>query len=75
MLRMTQGRVNPDMTLEKSGITGVANAYYNLQNEALVQQSLLRGEGELGKGGALLVSTGKHTGRSPRTSLSSRKRV
>ena len=66
MLRMTQGRVNPDKTLEKTGISGVSNVYYNLQNQALVEQSILRGEAELGQGGALLVSTGKHTGRSPK---------
>ena len=63
---MTNGRVNPDFTLEKTGISGVANAYYNLQEAALVQSSIERNESTLGNGGALLVETGKYTGRSPK---------
>jgi len=61
---MTTGRVNPTHTLEAMGITGLSNVYYNLLEPALVQQSLVRNEGTLGKGGSLLVATGQHTGRS-----------
>ncbi len=63
---MDHGRVNPTMKLEDQGITGLGNVYYNLIEPALVQESLKAGESTLGNGGALLVSTGKHTGRSPK---------
>jgi len=63
---MNTGRVNPSQTLEATGITGLKAAYYNLQEPALIQHAITRGEGELGNGGAFLVSTGKYTGRSPK---------
>ncbi len=63
---MITGKVNPTQTLEAQGISGVAQIYYNYQEAALVQASINRGESELGKGGTVLVSTGKHTGRSPK---------
>lgn len=63
---MHTGQVNPKMKLEDQGITGVGTAYYNLLEPALIQKSIEAGKGTLGKGGALLVNTGKHTGRSPK---------
>ncbi|WP_109466046.1 phosphoenolpyruvate carboxykinase [Albibacillus kandeliae] len=63
---MTSGRVNPNFRLEDQGIEGLGNVYYNLMEPALVEAALKRGEGTLGKGGALLVTTGKFTGRSPK---------
>ena len=60
------GTVNPNLTLNSQGITGFKNAYYNLTEPDLISQSLCRDEGELGIGGALLVETGKFTGRSPK---------
>ncbi len=60
------GRVNPDFTLRHQGIEGYARAFYNLTEPDLVSHALRRGEGELGIGGTLLVSTGKFTGRSPK---------
>lgn len=62
---MDNGRVNPAQTLEKIGITGLGCVYYNLIEPGLVEQAIRRDEGTLGKGGALLVTTGTHTGRSP----------
>ncbi|CAN5621603.1 phosphoenolpyruvate carboxykinase [soil metagenome] len=50
--------------LEDQGFSG-ATAHYNLIEPGLVEAALRRGEGTLGQGGTLLVSTGKHTGRSP----------
>ena len=63
---MTIGRVNPEHTLDDQGITGLGEVYYNYQEAALMEASLTRGEARLGKGGTLLVTTGKHTGRSPK---------
>jgi len=61
-----KGRVNPDFTLRHQGIEGYATAFYNLTEPDLVSHALARGEGELGIGGTLLVTTGTFTGRSPK---------
>ncbi|MFQ5437979.1 MAG: phosphoenolpyruvate carboxykinase [Paracoccaceae bacterium] len=61
---MKPGRVNPHHTLETTGITGLGETHYNLIEPALIEAALKRDEGTLGKGGALMVSTGRHTGRS-----------
>ena len=63
---MTHGRVNPANSLDEQGISGLGRVYYNLREPALVEEALKRGEGTLGKGGSLLVTTGTHTGRSPK---------
>ncbi|MCX8507972.1 MAG: phosphoenolpyruvate carboxykinase (ATP), partial [Rhodobacteraceae bacterium] len=63
---MTTGRVNPANRLEEQGISGLGRVYYNLREPALIEEALKRSEGTLGKGGAFLVTTGKHTGRSPK---------
>ena len=63
---MTKGRVNPAMTLEDQGITGLGDVHYNLLEPTLIEASISRGEGRLGLGGTLLVETGKFTGRSPK---------
>lgn len=58
--------VNPTTTLDKTGLPGTGKVHYNLEETALMQAALCRGEGELGQGGTFLVTTGKHTGRSPK---------
>lgn len=63
---MTTGRVNPKHRLEDQGITGLGAVHYNDLEPALIEKALKRNEGTLGKGGAFLVETGKHTGRSPK---------
>ncbi|WP_284166020.1 phosphoenolpyruvate carboxykinase [Frigidibacter sp. SD6-1] len=63
---MSTGRVNPANRLEDQGITGLGHVYYNLREPALIEAALGRKEGTLGKGGSFLVTTGKHTGRSPK---------
>ena len=62
---MDHGRVNPQHTLSDQGITDLGQVYYNLIEPDLIKQSLCRDEGDLGQGGAILVETGKFTGRSP----------
>ena len=62
---MAEGLVNPNLTLEKTGISGVGTVYYNLLEPELVAQAVQRGEAVLGQGGTVLAETGKHTGRSP----------
>jgi phosphoenolpyruvate carboxykinase (ATP) len=63
---MTTPRVNPSQTLEAQGMTGLGKVHYNLLEPALIEAAIARGEGHLGIGGTLLVSTGKFTGRSPK---------
>ncbi|WPY94078.1 phosphoenolpyruvate carboxykinase [Limimaricola variabilis] len=63
---MQHGRVNPEMTLEAQGVTGLGEVYYNLTEPQLMQAAITGGEGRLGQGGTLLVTTGQHTGRSPK---------
>ena len=50
--------------LTSQGIDTDATILANLGTAALVEQALVRGEGRLTKNGALLVDTGKFTGRS-----------
>jgi len=63
---MTTGRVNPAQRLDDQGITGLGNVYYNLIEPQLMEHAVVRGEGHVGKGGAIMVATGEHTGRSPK---------
>jgi len=63
---MISGRVNPSFTLEAMGISGLGAVYYNLQEAALMTEAVKNGEGEIGQGGTMLVSTGEYTGRSPK---------
>ncbi len=63
---MTALRVNPSFKLEDQRITGARAVHYNLIEPALVEAAVMRGEARLGLGGAVLASTGTHTGRSPK---------
>jgi len=63
---MDHGTVNPSMKLEDQGITGLGHVYYNRSEAELQEAAVAAGEGVNGKGGTFLVSTGKHTGRSPK---------
>ena len=59
------GKKNPAANLADLGLN-VAAAHWNLSPEELVQKTLDLGQGELNDTGALCVSTGKFTGRSPK---------
>jgi phosphoenolpyruvate carboxykinase (ATP) len=54
----------PNRGLEAQGISTGAEIMWNLTTAPLVEQAIARGEGKLTKDGALLVDTGKFTGRS-----------
>ena len=51
--------------LESLGIINPSAVYRNLAPAKLVEKALCRGEGKLSATGALCVTTGKYTGRSP----------
>ena len=55
--------------LDKLGLNP-SEIYRNLAPAILVEKSLATGEGQLMDSGALLVNTGKYTGRSPKDKLS-----
>jgi len=59
------GPKNPTADLKAAGLD-VAIAHWNLSSEELVNQTLKLGQGTLNDTGALCVSTGKFTGRSPK---------
>ncbi len=62
--RMTVTTRTPAHGLDDQGIGTSAKIYWNLTTAPLVEQAVKRGEGEMTKDGALLVDTGKFTGRS-----------
>ncbi|MBS0525402.1 MAG: phosphoenolpyruvate carboxykinase [Proteobacteria bacterium] len=63
---MTQaGFVIPKIGLDGLGLKNHGNLYWNLTVPHLYEEAIRRGEGKVGEGGALVVRTGIHTGRSP----------
>jgi phosphoenolpyruvate carboxykinase (ATP) len=60
------GVYNGQHGAEPFGFRNLARVYWNLEAPALYEQSILRSEARLTRGGPLLAETGIHTGRSPK---------
>ncbi len=58
------GAVKSDYGLDNHGILNAGTVYWNLPAPALYEEVAFRREGRVALGGALVASTGKHTGRS-----------
>lgn len=50
--------------LDRHGLTGLKNQFWNLSTAPLVEEAINRREGRLAKDGPFVVATGRHTGRS-----------
>jgi phosphoenolpyruvate carboxykinase (ATP) len=59
------GPVRSSFGLENHGIVNASRVYWNLGPSALIEETVRRGLGVLSAHGALVVDTGKHSGRSP----------
>jgi phosphoenolpyruvate carboxykinase (ATP) len=53
-------------SLEIDGLRNTTAVHRNLELPALYEEAIRRGEGLLAPGGALVVATGEHTGRTPK---------
>ncbi|MDV2985072.1 UNVERIFIED_CONTAM: phosphoenolpyruvate carboxykinase [Methylobacteriaceae bacterium AG10] len=62
----TIGECNAAHGPEAIGLTDLAAVHWNLEAPRLYEEALRRGEAELARGGALVATTGSHTGRSPK---------
>ncbi len=60
------GLRNPKASVADLGLSNVSAAYWNLSVAELVEEVIVKGEGELTDFGALAVDTGEFTGRSPK---------
>ncbi len=59
------GIKNPLAKLDYLGLQSIKNAYWNLSPEELAEEAIKRQQGQLAKCGALVIKTGKFTGRAP----------
>jgi phosphoenolpyruvate carboxykinase (ATP) len=64
---MTMCKKQQDLVRSKQDqtMTAETQVFKNLSSSELVEQALANGEGQLTDTGALLITTGKRTGRSP----------
>ena len=64
-METTHFGIRSDFGLENHGLVNLKTEYWNMSPPQLIEQAMLRGEGELARQGAFVVKTGYHTGRSP----------
>lgn len=62
----TVTEIIPKFGLESVGLINTGRQWWNLSPSSLVEHTIKKGQGELADNGALLVRTGKYTGRSPK---------
>ncbi|MEN3209456.1 phosphoenolpyruvate carboxykinase [Methylorubrum populi] len=62
----TIGEFNAAHGPEAIGLTDLTAVHWNLEAPRLYEEALRRGEAQLARGGALVATTGSHTGRSPK---------
>jgi len=60
------GLRNPTFGLEQSNLKTTGKVFFNLNPAELAEESIRRGETRLTAHGALVATTGQHTGRSPK---------
>lgn len=60
------GLKNPNADLAKLGLSELGKVYWNTSPEELTELSVQLGEGEVADSGALVINTGKYTGRAPK---------
>lgn len=58
--------IQPKLGLESVSLQKVGKVHWNVSPSALIEETIRRGQGTLANNGALCVSTGKFTGRSPK---------
>ena len=63
---LERGLRNSAHGIAHAGLKTSGSVFYNLQAPDLYREAILRGEAELSSDGALVASTGQHTGRSPK---------
>jgi phosphoenolpyruvate carboxykinase (ATP) len=66
MFMKNYGMKNPNASLSDLGIVDFKAAYWNLSPKELVAHTVQNRQGQLSDTGALVVQTGKFTGRSPK---------
>src|SRR5580658_1550985 len=59
------GLIVPRFGLDSLGLKNLTNMHWNLSVPSLYEEAVRRREGSLADGGAFIVRTGVHTGRSP----------
>jgi phosphoenolpyruvate carboxykinase (ATP) len=62
----TSGRQSTVAGLERHGLSRTGAQHWNLGRAALYEATVCRSEGFISRSGALIVNTGKYTGRSPK---------